>query len=558
MLSRFGSKNEVNKGYRCMVRLLDENEEILECDFQGHHKGQHLLDQVCDKLNLLEKDFFGLRFIDDDKQRHWLDPTKNILKQVKSMNPIVFCFRVKFYPKDPHKLKEELTRYHLFLQLKRDLLHGRLYCSLGDAALLGAYIVQAEMGDYNPDEHGENPGYISEFKILLKQTPELEEQVAYLHQTEMRGQVPATAEAHFLRKACLLDTYGIDPHPVKDSRGCQLYLGVNHSGIMTYQASRKTHHFKWNDIQKLNYEGKMFIVHLTYNEKKHTVGFKCPSYAGCRHLWKCTVEQRIFFTYVGILYLELVESSSHAPKVVTGGSFFSRGSRLRYSGRTEKELLQHAASVNRDPPLVRRSASFHHRRLSIPAGGFSSGEESDGGYHRDGLPLNSPYSMIQRAMAPPSMEMSQSESSSRPPLERGSSFPDRPLTSVAESFESPPRRPAVPNPSIHVTGEMTSDEDIGLRMTAPKSSPGAVLGSKALVTLDKAALVTFNWKRSFRQSLLPALALALVCVAVGTVFILESNLEALQEVRSSAEFTILRDHYYLPLKSFLSRQLFEG
>jgi hypothetical protein len=144
MMSAFSAKSKVNKEYRCMVRLLDEQEEILECDFQGHHKGQQLMDQVCCKLNLLEKDYFGLRFVDDAKQRHWLDPTKNVLKQVQQMNPIVFSFRVKYYPKDPFKLKEELTRYHIFLQLRRDLLHGRLYCSFEESAELGAYIVQCK------------------------------------------------------------------------------------------------------------------------------------------------------------------------------------------------------------------------------------------------------------------------------------------------------------------------------------------------------------------------------------------------------------------------------
>ncbi|CAG0920774.1 unnamed protein product [Notodromas monacha] len=260
----FSNKTKVNKEYRCMIRLLDEQEEILECDFQGHHKGQYLMDQVCCKLNLMEKDYFGLRYVDDTKQRHWLDPTKNILKQVQRMNPIMFSFRVKYYPKDPFKLREELTRYHIFLQLRRDLLHGRLYCSFDESAELGAFIVQSEIGDYDPDEHG--PSYLADFRIHLKQSPELMEKIEEIHRHKIVGQVPATAESNFLKKASQLDTYGIDPHPVKDANGAQLYLGINHSGLLTFQGSQKTNHFRWTDIKKLNYEGKMFIVHLTYNE----------------------------------------------------------------------------------------------------------------------------------------------------------------------------------------------------------------------------------------------------------------------------------------------------
>ncbi|GBM20826.1 FERM domain-containing protein 5 [Araneus ventricosus] len=345
---KFGSKKDVNTDYKCTLRLLDDT-EVLQCDFQSEHKGQYLLDYTCNALNLLEKDYFGLRYVDSHKQRHWLDLTKSILKQVKGMSPIVFCFRVKFYPQEPYRLKEEITRYQIFLQLRRDLLHGRLYCSQSDGAMLAAYIIQSELGDYDSDEHP--PSYVSEFKLLLKQTPRLEEKIAEIHQTQLRGQVPAVAEMNFLRKACLLDTYGVDPHPVKDHKGTQLYLGINYAGILTFQGSRKTHHLKWPDIQKINYEGKMFIVHLLFSEdartkKKHLVGFKCPSQAACHHLWKCAVEQRYFFT---------MESSNDVPQVTTSGGIFSRGCKFRYSGRVEKEIVEDTKGILREQPQFQRS-----------------------------------------------------------------------------------------------------------------------------------------------------------------------------------------------------------
>ncbi|XP_042203992.1 FERM domain-containing protein 5-like isoform X3 [Homarus americanus] len=355
---KLGNRKDHGIDSKCTIRLLDDN-EVLECEFQSYHKGKVLLDYVFSRLNLIETDYFALRYVDQNKQRHWLDPNKNILRQIKNLSPILFCFRVKFYPADPLRLQEEITRYQLFLQLRRDLLHGRLYCSQADAAMLAAYIVQAEIGDYDPTKHYGN--YISDFKILLKQTPKIEEKIMELHST-LKNHTPLMAETCFLKKASILDTYGVDPHPVKeidtDHRGSQLYLGLNHTGVLTFQGSRKTHHFRWADVQKLNYEGKMFIVHLMFAEKKHTVGFKCPTASACRHLWRCAVEQRLFYT---------LENSNKQGVVVTGGSFFSRGSRFRYAGRCEKEVVEESSSILREPPTVNRvSLRNIGRSTSLP------------------------------------------------------------------------------------------------------------------------------------------------------------------------------------------------
>ena len=512
-----------------MVRLLDDQEEILECDFQGHHKGDYLMEEVCNKLNLLEKDFFGLRFVDETKQRHWLDTTKNILKQVKSMNPIVFCFRVKYYPKDPQRLNEELTRYHVYLQLRRDLLHGRLYCSPDDAALLGAYIVQSELGDFEPTDHTGN--YVSTFKILLKQTPEIEQKIMELHQTTMQHQLPAVAESNFLRKACILDTYGIDPHPVKDNKGNQMYLGVNHSGVLTFQGSRKTHHFKWSEITKFNYEGKMFVIHLYYAETKRTVGFKCSSTAACRYLWRCAVEQRLFFT---------LHSSRDAPLVVTGGSFFSRGSKVRYSGRTEREIIEHASSVSREPPRVRRSLSF--RRI----GGTPSIDGEDG--HRRGdsvdyrmpmsrsvtnaitsqIPSNSPYSAVEAQV-----------SNNQPPTTPTTTDVKKKALPVGEvrhhrrhSDETGVHSPAF-DPA------QTPEPDVIVRPPLPKHTPSS---AKAC------------WFRFLRVCPL-AFFFAVLLVATSLLLVLELDNEALRPLRETHEIQVLNRNYYLPFKKYVMSSL---
>ncbi|XP_044257641.1 FERM domain-containing protein 5 [Tribolium madens] len=351
---KFGSKHDSNIVYKCTVRLLEDT-EILECEYKPHHKGKYLLEYVCQQLNLVEQDYLGLRYVDIQDQRHWLDLGKSICKQVKDLDPVLFSFRVKFYPPDPFRLKEEITRYQIFLQLKRDLLHGRLYCATNEAAMLAALILQGELGDYDPEIHVGN--YMSELKILLKQTEIIEEKSMEIHQKQLKGQSSSQVENTFLKLASQLDTYGVDLHPVKDHKGAQLYLGINYAGILTIQGSRKTHHFRWPDIQKINYEGKMFIIHLNYNDKKHTVGFKCLTGAACRHVWKCAVEQMLFFT---------LPASSDAP-TVTGGGFFSWGTKFKYTGRTEKEILEDSGSPTREEPSIQRTSSLRRKASSVPA-----------------------------------------------------------------------------------------------------------------------------------------------------------------------------------------------
>jgi len=214
------SKSYEDIPYSCTIRFLDDTDPI-SVTYKKETKGQWLIDHVCRELNLAEKDYFGLRFVDAEKQRHWLDPLKPVHKQLKNVNPVVLCFRVKFYPTDPMKLKEEITRYFLFLQLRRDLHHGRLLCSPADANMLAAYIVQSEVGDYDPEDH--KGDYVSNFKMLPKQTAKQEEKIAEIHkELTKKNLVPNEAEAEFLRRAALLDTYGVDPHPVKVDTPCSL------------------------------------------------------------------------------------------------------------------------------------------------------------------------------------------------------------------------------------------------------------------------------------------------------------------------------------------------
>ncbi|XP_067356799.1 FERM domain-containing protein 5 isoform X2 [Channa argus] len=344
MLSRFmsGSIRNLEREYSCTVRLLDDTEYT--CTIQRDAKGQYLFDLICHHLNLLERDYFGIRYVDPDKQRHWLEFTKSIAKQMKSQPPFTMCLRVKFYPPDPAALKEEITRYLVFLQIKRDLYHGRLLCKTSDAAMLAAYILQAEIGDYDPGKHPE--GYSSKFQFFPKHSEKLERRIADIHKTELIGQTPETSERNFLQKAQMLETYGVDPHPCKDVSGNPAFLAFTPFGFVVLQGNRRVHFLKWNEVTKLKFEGKTFHIYANQKEdKKIILTYFAPTPEACKHLWKCGVENQAFYK---------LEKSSQV-RTVSSSNLFFKGSRFRYSGRVAKEVMEQSAKIKREPPEIHRA-----------------------------------------------------------------------------------------------------------------------------------------------------------------------------------------------------------
>lgn len=339
---RSPSLRSLDQETRCTIRLLDDTE--IACSIQRDTKGQFLLDHVCNHYNLMEKDYFGIRYVDPDKQRHWLEPNKPVVRQMKSaQQPYTMCFRVKFYPHEPMKIKEELTRYLLYQQLKRDIYHGRLLCPFIDAAYLGACIIQAELGEYDPEEHPSD--YIRDFKLFPKQSLKLERKIMDIHKTELRGQSAALAELNMLQRAQSLETYGVDPHPCKDFTGSTAFLGFTATGFVVFQGNKRIHLLKWSDVSKLKFEGKTFYVIGIQKEKKLVLTFHTSTPAACKHLWKCGVENQAFYKC----------AKSSQIKTVSSSNIFFKGSRFRYSGRVAKEVIEASSKIQRDPPEVCRA-----------------------------------------------------------------------------------------------------------------------------------------------------------------------------------------------------------
>ncbi|XP_061875419.1 FERM domain-containing protein 3 isoform X2 [Colius striatus] len=264
---RSSSIRSLSPEMKCTVRLLDDSE--ISCHIQRETKGQFLIDHICNYYSLLEKDYFGIRYVDPEKQRHWLEPNKSVFKQMKSQPPYTMCFRVKFYPHELLKIKEELTR----------------------------------------------------------------------------GQSPAVAEFNLLLKAYSLETYGVDPHPCKDSTGTTTFLGFTAAGFVVFQGNKRIHLLKWCDVYKLKFEGKTFYVFGAQKEKKAVLSFHTSTPAACKHLWKCGVENQAFYKY----------AKSSQIKTMSSSKIFFKGSRFRYSGKVAKEVVEASSKIERDPPEVHRA-----------------------------------------------------------------------------------------------------------------------------------------------------------------------------------------------------------
>ncbi|XP_054740844.1 protein 4.1 homolog isoform X2 [Anastrepha obliqua] len=338
--------NTTGKAGLARVTLLDGS--LLDVTIDRKAKGRDLINTICAGLNIVEKDYFGLTYETPSDPRTWLDLDKPVSKFFRS-DPWVLQFAVKFYPPEPSQLQEDITRYQLCLQVRNDILEGRLPCTFVTHALLGSYLVQSEMGDYDPKEMPDRR-YLKDFKIAPNQTPELEDKVMDLHKTH-KGQAPAEAELHYLENAKKLAMYGVDLHPAKDSEGVDIMLGVCASGLLVYRDKLRINRFAWPKILKISYKRHHFYIKIRpgeFEQYESTIGFKLANHQAAKKLWKSCVEHHTFFRLM-------------TPEPPTKTSLFPRfGSKYRYSGRTLYESKRNP--IDRTAPKFDRSLSG--RRLT--------------------------------------------------------------------------------------------------------------------------------------------------------------------------------------------------
>ncbi|CAJ1077337.1 band 4.1-like protein 2 isoform X9 [Xyrichtys novacula] len=399
----------------CHVNLLDGSD--FSCEVEKRAKGQFLFFKVCEHLNLLEKDYFGLTYTDNHEQKCWLDPTKEIKRQIRSNN-WQFAFNVKFYPPDPSLLTEDITRYLLCLQLREDVATGRLPCSFVTHALLGSYTLQAEFGDYEPDQP--RPlDYISQRTFAPNQNKEMEEKILELHKSH-RGMTPAQADTQFLENAKKLSMYGVDLHHAKDSEGVDIMLGVCANGLLVYKDRLRINRFAWPKILKISYKRNNFYIKIRPGETEQfesTVGFKLQNHRSAKRLWKVCVENHSFFRL-------------NAPEPPTKARFLTLGSKFRYSGRTQAQSRVASSLIDRPAPNFERTSS---KRISRSLDGAPVISITEAGTAENGrdphLELHSDSKSI--FMFPLSFSSSSSLSSIPPSLDSISEL-DHGLSDISE------------------------------------------------------------------------------------------------------------------------------
>lgn len=444
------------------IQMLDDTQETFEVPQRA--PGKMLLDAVCNHLNLVEGDYFGLEFPDHKKIMVWLDLLKPIAKQIRRPKHVVLKFVVKFFPPDHTQLQEELTRYLFALQVKQDLAQGRLTCNDTSAALLISHIVQSEIGDFDEALDRE---HLAKNKYVPQQDA-LEDKIVEFHHSHI-GQTPAESDFQLLEVARRLEMYGIRLHPAKDREGTKINLAVANTGILVFQGFTKINAFNWAKVRKLSFKRKRFLIKLrpdVNSSYQDTLEFLMAGRDFCKAFWKICVEHHAFF--------RLFEEPKPKPKPV----LFSRGSSFRFSGRTQKQVLDYVKEGGHKKVQFERKHSKIHSIRSLSSQPTASNSEVP-----KQSPQNASLTFGEGSESPGGQSCQQAKEAKVSTLESG------PHQSPAPPSKSSPGSRAADGPAM-VPPEEEEEEEGGKegaqpsQRQPPQPSTGSLTGSPHLSELS--------------------------------------------------------------------------
>lgn len=463
------------RGVQIRVQGLDESQEFF--DLEPKADGQFLLCDVFRRCNLIESDYFGLEFQNMQMNWVWLEPTKLVVRQVRRPVNTLFRLSVKFFPPDPGQLQEEYTRYLFSLQMKRDLLEGRLVCTENTGALLASHLVQSEIGDY--DEEADRD--FLRLNKLLPYQDRVHERIMELHRRHL-GQTPAESDFQVLEIARKLEMYGVRFHPAADREGTKINLSVAHMGLQVFQGNTKINTFNWSKIRKLSFKRKRFLIKLhpeVHGPHQDTLEFMMSSRDQCKVFWKNCVEHHSFF--------RLFDQPQPKAKAI----LFSRGSSFRYSGRTQKQLVEYVRdSGARRTPYQRRNSKIRMSARSLSPDVPKQNLSFSDSMRLPGSPAsgNLSYHSLHVSSPPALTEAPARQSPDPGPASQTPAFPQQPAQALPQPDRppSPPKEEpvkAAPGPPSHCAFQGSSLDSPQLS-PCPSKSPLSLSPSFQMSTLS--------------------------------------------------------------------------
>ncbi|XP_057669756.1 tyrosine-protein phosphatase non-receptor type 14 isoform X1 [Diorhabda carinulata] len=280
------------------VEILDGT--TVECTLSSESTGQDCLDVVCQKLSLNQPKFFGLQYIsrNSDSNLCWLELDRPLKRQLdKYAKGLCVCLRVMYYVISGVRLfNDEVTRYHYFLQLKQDVIEGRISCNPQQAVELASYSMQAEFGNFDAERHTAH--YLKDFQLFPKTftdsslletlTEAASRQHAALHNLPQ-----GTAEEYYICACQRLEGYGQEIYAVKDQEGNDILIGICLTGVYAGYPGKEGRHFSWSDISNVINHKRDFTIESVGGTEK--VEFQFSDVESAKNAWRFCVLQHIFF-----------------------------------------------------------------------------------------------------------------------------------------------------------------------------------------------------------------------------------------------------------------------